>query len=132
PDADELTLGQATSGVEAFQEWRSQVRFELVETEVPLVSELYRYGGTLDAVARVNGRLVLLDWKSGNRVYPDHVVQVAAYRQLLREHRTEAPDDAVLLRVGKEWGDFHSHAWPSALLDHGWTAFRLMRELYDH
>ena len=60
-----------------------------------------------DAVlARVNGRLMLLDWKSGNRVYPEHVCQVAAYRQLLREHREEAPDSALLLRVGKDFADF--------------------------
>lgn len=130
-DTDPLLLKLARTGVEAFQEWRSQVRFELLETELPLVSELHRYGGTLDALARINGRLMLLDWKSGNRVYPEHVCQVAAYRQLVRERGGESPDGALLLRVGKDFADFHSHMWPALILDEGWEAFRLMRDLYD-
>lgn len=130
-DADPETLWKAGQALEAFRDWRSMVKFEVVETETPLISELYRFGGTFDALARVNRRLVLLDWKTSNRIYPEYLVQLSAYRQLLKERGGEVPDSAYLLRVGKEFADFHTHSWPEPVLDHGWQAFARMRELYD-
>ena len=120
----------ATSAVEAFLDWATQVELQVIETEVPLVSELHRFGGTLDALAKVAGRLVLLDWKSSNGVYADYIAQVAAYRQLLRERGTDV-DGAQLLRFGKEFADFHAHSYPSPVLDMGWECFALYRRAYD-
>lgn len=125
-----LTLAQ--KGFQAFKEWAEGSRLEVTHTEVPLVSEQWRFGGTLDAVGRLLGRLVLIDWKSSNRIYADYIVQVSAYRELWEEH---FPDQRItgihLLRVGKEFGDFHHHSWPIEVLDLGWRQFRLLRQAYD-
>lgn len=130
-DADRELLDKAAVGLEAFRSWRSQVDLELVDTERPYISEVHRFGGTYDAVARVNGKLSLLDWKTSNKIYPDYVVQLAAYRALYLECAGEELHGAHLLRVGKEFGDFHYHSFPAAVLDRGWEAFTLMRRLYD-
>ena len=120
---------EAIMGYQAYERWRSQVELEIVETEVPLVSEKHRFGGTLDAVAILNGERVLFDWKTSNNTYPDYIAQLAAYRELLRE-RGDNVDEGYLLRVGKEMGDFHVHFWPENVLDLGWEWFTAALSLY--
>lgn len=131
-DAAPALIAQAKQALDGFESWRASVKAEILQTELPLVSERHRYGGTLDAIGRVGGELVLLDWKSGNKIYPEFLCQVAAYRGLWEEWFPEQPIRGLhLLRVGKEHGDFHHHSWPLAVLDIGWQAFLHMRELYD-
>lgn len=132
PDATDELLAAAAMGLAGFRSWQEGSKVEILHTEVPLVSERYRYGGTIDAIGRVAGALVMLDWKTSNRIYPDYIVQVSAYRALWEEHHPDEPITGLhLLRVGKEHGDFHHHSWPLAVLDGGWSAFKLMRDLYD-
>lgn len=127
---------QAATAFEAFLEWRKMVSLEVVDTERPLVSELHRYGGTYDALFKVNGRLMLGDWKSSNAIYPEHVAQLAAYRQLIRENtkaseRHLCPEEACLLRVGKQSGNFSYHYFTSATLDLAWDRFLASKFLYE-
>ena len=121
----------ADQGFHAYLEWIDQTRFEVVETEMPLVSEEYQFGGTPDAIFEKDGKLALGDWKSSNAIYPDYIVQLAAYRQLWRENREQDLDSFHLLRFGKEFGDFHHHSWPVQVLDLAWDAFKHMRDLYE-
>lgn len=130
PEASREDLDLAASGFDAFLEWFAQTRVQIIETETPLVSEEYRFAGTFDALAEIGGRLVLLDWKTSNATYSDYVCQLAAYRQLLRE-RGDDVATAQLLRVGKQYADFHLHAYPAGVLDMAWEFFRGARELYD-
>lgn len=130
PGATAEMLAAAKRGFETFLEWSTQVGLDVLETEVPLVSEKHKFAGTFDCLAVVAGRVVLLDWKSSNGVYADYIVQLAAYRTLLRERGTKV-DEAQLLRFGKEHGDFHQHHYPAGLLDKAWSAFEHMRELYE-
>ncbi len=130
PNATAEQLEKSLSALNAFLDWATQVSLEVLTTETPLVSEQYRYGGTYDALGKVAGKLVLLDWKSSNGVYAEYIVQVAAYRQLLREQGVNV-DGAQLLRFGKEFGDFHAHSYPAEVLDAGWDAFLLYRQAYD-
>jgi hypothetical protein len=130
-NADPELIALAQTGFEAFRAWRSQVNLEILDTERPLVSELYRFGGTYDGLGYASSVLAIIDWKSGNKLYVEHVIQCAAYRQLVAEHRGEQPRDAYLLRVGKEFGDFHFHFFPAKALDLAWDSFRHMRDLYD-
>ena len=41
---------------------------------------------TLDAIGRVAGERCILDWKSGEKIYPDALIQVAAYQALWNEN----------------------------------------------
>jgi len=136
PQSNPEHVALALKALGAFQTWRDQVKLEILETEVALISEQHRFGGTFDALALVAGKAVLLDWKTSNGVYGDYIAQVAAYRQLLRERAMRipgatVPEGAQLLRFGKEFGDFHAHYYPSEVLDMGWRFFELGREMYD-
>ena len=123
---------QIVSAYDAFQEWFESNKFEIVGQEMHLVSEIYQTGGTPDAVARDSkGRLVLLDWKTSNAVYQDHLYQLAFYRLLWNENNPDNPltGGSHLCRFAKENGDFAHHFYPN--LDEAERGFILMRELFD-
>jgi hypothetical protein len=126
-------LEMARPAFDAFLEWADQTQLRVVETEVSLVSERYRFGGTRDAML-VRGKRALGDWKTSNRIYPEYLFQLAAYGlldeeqgnaidggfHLLRFSKQERPDDPV---------NFVHHYWSQ--LDVARDAFLAMRELYD-
>lgn len=133
PKIAEEYRAKAMSGFGAWERWFDANRFEVVATEVPLVSEEWKFGGTIDTVARDHtGRLVMLDWKTSNAIYPEYLVQLAAYGALWNEL---APDEQKLtggfhlVRFSKEHGDMEHRHFPD--LDDGWKQFRLLRQAYE-
>jgi len=131
---DKDLVSKATQAFQAFLLWFESVSLEIVDTEMALVSEVYRFGGTPDAIGKTpTGGIVLLDWKTSNRIYADYLIQLACYARLLEENKVvdRKVERFHLLRVGKEFGDFHHHSWPREALEPAWRSFELMRELYD-
>lgn len=132
PNAPPELIDGARKALGAFLEWRDQVRLEVLETETPLVSDALKFGGTFDSLLRINGKpgILLGDWKTGNRVYAEHLAQLGGYAILLEERGTRV-EGAQLLRFDKEFGSFAHYSWPAAVLDLGKAAFLQMRGLYD-
>lgn len=95
----------------AFHEWAEGSKFKAVQSELPLISERYQFGGCLDAML-VNGRLSLGDWKTSKAIYPEYWAQVAAYGILWEENFPEQPIEGGyhILRFSKEEGEF-DHSW---------------------
>lgn len=130
---DLAMIERAKPAFDAFLEWATNSRFEVTETEVPLVSKAYRFGGTRDAIL-ISGKRAIGDWKTSNSIYPEMLCQLAAYGildeeagnvieggfHLLRFSKQEKPDDPV---------QFTHHYWSQ--LDKAREAFLLMRQLYD-
>lgn len=120
------------SAFEAFLEWFEAGSFTIVEQEMQLVSETYKFGGTPDAVARDSkGRLVLIDFKTSDGVYSDYLYQLGAYRILWNENN---PDNQLtggshLARFSKQHGDFSHHFYPD--ITEAERGFILMRSLYE-
>jgi RecB family exonuclease len=131
-DATEEQIAQAKVALRAFDRWSQSVGMKILVTELPLVSERHRFGGTLDGLGRVaDGALAILDFKTG-KVFPEHILQLAAYAELVGECRGETVEEAYLLRVSRESGNFSYHQYDRATLDTGIEAFLLMRKLYDY
>lgn len=131
--ACELTaeqLAASATGFSAFLEWAGSTSFELAEGEMPLVSDAHRYGGTPDVVL-VRGTRTVGDWKSGDLYAEQLLPQLAAYRNLVREHGMEADSGAHAISVNKKTGGFTHRYFTPEEVDAGWRAFLLMRELYD-
>jgi predicted RecB family nuclease len=133
-EGPEDLIQKATQAYQAFVLWFESNSLEIVDTEMTLVSEKYRFGGTPDALGKTpQGDFALLDWKTSNRIYQDYLIQIACYARLLEENGVV--DRKIsrfhLLRVGKEYCDFHHHSWPREAMEPAWRSFELMRELYD-
>ncbi len=132
---DAECLAKARHAFQAFHAWAQQTKLSPAHPELSLLSETYRYGGTLDAMF-VDGNLAVGDWKTSNGVYVDHLLQLAAYGNLWTENFPDQPITGGyhLVRFSKpEHPDdpvhFVHHHW--ANLDAGWEAFKHCRALYE-
>jgi len=114
-----------------FLEWKKMVNLKVETTEINLVSEEYQYGATPDCIGILVDKLALVDWKTGNGVYPDMLLQLAAYRVAWEENYCDKPlvGGFHLLRIGKEDASFHHHHW--AALPEAWEAFKHCLALHN-
>lgn len=113
----------------AYVKWEKQHEVKPVGSEIQLVSKEHKFGGTLDLVAKVDGVPSLVDFKTSKAMYPDHVIQLAAYQELWRENNDGEVLEPHLLRVSKIDGSFHHHQFES--LDAAWEAFLACLVLHD-
>jgi hypothetical protein len=113
--------------------WLNGTRYTVLNTEVSLVSEKYRFGGTRDAmfgVERDDGPVAyrLGDWKTSNAIYADYLIQVAAYDILAEECEGISVSGYDILRFSKEHADFQHYSFTD--LRDAKNAFVLMCRLY--
>jgi hypothetical protein len=114
----------------AFLEWADQTKLTVDKTELPLISERFKFGGTFDAIL-LGTKRAMGDWKSSNGVYGEYLAQLAAYGQLWKENFPDQPIEGGfhLLRFDKTHGDF-THKWWGEL-EAGWEYFLRLREAYE-
>ncbi len=115
----------------AFLKWQKQTKIEILNQEMLLVSEEYRYGGTPDAVGVVDGKLVLLDWKTSKGVYKNYILQLAAYKQLWDENHPDTPitGGTWLVRFSKTDGVCEPYFFED--LTPAWEQFKDARRMYE-
>ena len=125
-------LKKARQGFQNYINWQENNKLIVVKQEMELVSEIYKFGGCPDAIAYDSkNRVCLLDWKTSNGVYPDYLIQLAAYNQLWNENH---PKEKItggfhLCRFSKEHADFTHHYWSE--LDEAWEQFLLFLKAYE-
>lgn len=94
-------IDRAENALISYYEWRKGRTIKVILIEAPLVSEMYKYGGTIDCLAKVDGVLTLIDIKTSKAIYNEMIFQLAAYQQLLVEHG-HTPQNVRILRVGRD------------------------------
>ena len=72
---------------ENFKRWRRDLEFngnridKIIFTEKPVVSPFF--GGTIDCIAVINGKVYIIDWKTSKQLSPQYVMQVCAYKWMI-------------------------------------------------
>jgi len=95
-------IEQARVCTKKFFEWEAyQEEFKPIASELHLVSEKLQYGGTIDLIARLNGKITLIDFKTCNAIYEEPYYQTAGYENLAREHGYDI-EQVVILRIGRD------------------------------
>jgi hypothetical protein len=124
-------VAKARAAFAAYLRWERMTAITFRHTEVSLISDKHRFGGTLDAVGVIGNELVLCDWKCANSIYADYLFQLAAYKLLWEENFPWHPivGGFHLGRFARERGDFSHHYFPA--LDDEAETFLAMRSLYD-
>jgi hypothetical protein len=129
PEVPEDIRAKAQQAYATYREWAAQTKLQPIATEVRLVSETHRYGGTLDVIL-VGGRRLLGDWKTSNAVYGEYLLQLAAYGALWNEHHPQEPIEGFqLMRFSKQHPDFEARFF--AELDAAWEMFLALRRAYE-
>ena len=69
------------ASVDAFLKFREKNKIKINPefVELRLVNENERYAGTLDAIAKIDGKVGILDIKTSQEIYRDYNLQTAAY-----------------------------------------------------
>jgi hypothetical protein len=133
PDVSEFSrsaIDVASMVFEKFKKAWDKNQLTLVSSEVSLVSDSLRYGGTLDIVARdKDGQLVLGDIKSQPRIYGAVYRQLAGYENLWNERNTEKIERRVVFRFGKEDPDDEEVRWLGDMAPH-FEVFQKQLALY--
>ena len=71
------------------------------DTEVDVYHPDLLYGGQIDCVARCSNSVIVIDWKSGREIYPNHAMQVAAYAFAYEALTGEKVAEGWIVKTGR-------------------------------
>ncbi len=111
-----------------FYDWQAENELEPLEVETALVSEKYKYGGTIDLYCKLNGKYTLVDLKTSKAIYDTHMIQLAAYKNLLEENGYKV-EQVKILRIGRT-DDEGFEVRTQEDLTTEWELFKHLREVY--
>ena len=83
----------------AFYSWIKDNNIDILSQEKTIVSNKYRYAGTLDLLVKMNGNsdVWIVDVKTGNAIYPETTLQLSAYKHAYEETGGKVDRIAALL-----------------------------------
>lgn len=97
---------KVVNGIIAFLKFQKEQKVKWLESEKVVYSKKYSYAGFLDAVGKIGKDLVLIDFKSSNGIYDEMRFQVAGYQIAYEEETKTKFDKRIIIRFGKEDGNF--------------------------
>ena len=122
----------ARNGLKGFirweEEWKPQ---EYIHNEVSLVSETYKYGGTIDIVAKKDDKLHILDCKTTNHLHPEMMIQLAAYKKMYEEVFNTVIESCSIIKLEKNTPSYTLYPITNEQLELGWNIFHNLIYLND-
>lgn len=133
-EAPPVIAQEAQWAFDAWQKWREESKLEPLMIEQRVYSLKYGFAGTTDIIGRINGQIVVGDWKTSSNIYMEHLVQVSAYRQALQEmgHFTDEKIGGVVVKLPKTAGDkkFKATVVTPEEMDEHFKTFLAVRDLW--
>jgi hypothetical protein len=115
---------EAVNCVNAFVSWYNDNEVKPIELEKKIINEEIGYGGRMDFLGYVNGKLTILDWKTSKAIYDEYRYQVGAYALAVPE-----VERIAALRLDKQTGEWALKDF-SGRIEQSKTAFKLLTEVY--
>lgn len=69
----------------SFVDWFNAVKPEILATEISVINKEQNYAGTVDFVAKIDGKVWLIDFKTSQNVWASYELQVSAYKHALKK-----------------------------------------------
>ena len=100
-------VGTYNCSVGAFLAWEEEFKPEWIDSERKVYCDRYKYAGTVDAVAKINGRVCVIDFKTSKKIYKPYHLQVTAYAQAIKriDGLRQWPL-GIILRLDKLTGEY--------------------------
>jgi len=87
-------------GIMTFADWYkdlcSKHEVSVIASEITVWNDEDNYAGTVDLVLNVDGKNIIVDLKSGQNTWPEHELQLSAYKRALDLAGTEIAEIAIL------------------------------------
>lgn len=123
--------------VQSFYKWYDIIKqhnLEVLYSEKSMVCQYY--GGTFDALIKIDGYTILIDFKTSNRVTYKYFLQLAAYRKMIREALGIEIDGVMILQLDKYIVSFEEYLMMlpqyKEMLDYFETTFDILAQGYIH
>lgn len=97
--------------VQALCNWWIKANPEVIHSELMVASLMYGYAGRMDLLAKVNGKLGVIDLKTSRGVRESHHYQTAGYRLAVEESGYGTPEFGAILRVGEDGAYEYVESW---------------------
>ncbi len=127
--------------IKAYKDWSRERKPKWLQTEQKIYYHdpggVNCYAGTVDALAEVDGKLCVIDFKTSKKIYKPYHLQVAAYAQAISTQDQIDMPMGMILRVDKETGTFqeklfdpkpHIHMFFHCLDLKAWNTARIKHE----
>ncbi len=97
------------NGIMSFLKWQKEhkIKFNKENSERLVYSKKYNYVGTLDAIAEIDGKKVIVDFKSSNGLYNEYRYQLAGYWNAYEEEFGKTFDYGIIVQFDKKTGNFN-------------------------
>jgi hypothetical protein len=78
---------QLRKAIEQFLSWYETIEGSVknLQTEKKLCSPTLKLAGTVDLICELDGKLTIIDWKTGSGIYPEYILQMGAYTLMYEE-----------------------------------------------
>ena len=100
--AEQIGLAQNCYG--SYKSWANGKVIEPLLVEKAIVSDTLNIGGSPDFYGYVDGKVTLIDYKTGG-IYPEYFIQVCGYIAILQDCGYGAPEEAIILSIPKNGDD---------------------------
>lgn len=111
----------------AFLKWKKDYSVTVEEFELPLTC--LKYGGTLDCLAIIEDKSILIDFKTSSKIHPTMFLQLGGYLNLLTEHGYNV-DMVGITRLDKNTGTYEFLCQPVEYLQEYIDLFNKLVDVY--
>ena len=126
------------NSIKAFLKWEQEFKPEWLSQERKVYCDRYKYAGTVDAVAKINGRVCVIDFKTSKKIYKPYHLQVTAYAQAIKriDGLRQWPL-GIILRLDKLTGEYeqkvfeprvHFETFKKCLELRQWSSLRIKND----
>ena len=115
----------------AFRKWQDSALFEPIASEKLVFSREHGFAGTADLIGSINGRLALLDIKTGRGVYPEYQLQLAAYAVAWGEMTGHFPEVCMNLHVRNNFAFTEANVFTAGELFPLFQTFLAAKRLFE-
>lgn len=129
-DYSKNQIDQAENSFLSFLEWEKNHKIEPILIEEPLVSEEFKYGGTLDLFGKVDDEYEITDFKTGSGIYKEMFYQVGGgYNRLIREKVHNSIQKIRILNIPRTEDESFREEVKTNLEEY-WQAFYHLLQFY--
>ena len=114
-----------------FLPWAKENNFIPIFSEKEFVSEKYKFGGIIDAYGEIDGKKVLIDFKTSKQIYGEHLIQLISYWELLEENGVQV-DKAIIINLKRETQELEVKEIDKSYLLYNayWKLFQTLIDVY--
>ena len=84
----------------SFVKWYEEYKPEIIKLELPVFSKKLGVPGRVDCIARINGEIYVVDWKSSRSIHNSYYLQMAAYSNAIEEMTSLKVNNTAILQMG--------------------------------